>query len=94
MEKLYINKEDCCGCSACLNICPKHAIYMKHDEKGYLYPEIRKASCVSCGLCEKVCPLKDKEKNKKFEKIAYRPYTIFAFERRKVLILGKSNLLY
>ncbi|MBC5665707.1 4Fe-4S binding protein, partial [Dorea sp. NSJ-36] len=42
MEKLYINKEDCCGCSACLNICPKHAIYMKHDEKGYLYPEIRK----------------------------------------------------
>ena len=71
MEKLYINKEDCCGCSACLNICPKHAIYMKHDEKGYLYPEIRKDSCVNCGLCEKVCPLKDKEKNKKFEKIAY-----------------------
>ena len=69
MEKLYINKEDCCGCSACLNICPKHAIYMKHDEKGYLYPEIRKDSCVNCGLCEKVCPLKDKEKNKKFEKI-------------------------
>ena len=71
MEKLYINKEDCCGCSACLSICPKHAIYMKHDEKGYLYPEIRKDSCVNCGLCEKVCPLKDKEKNKKFEKIAY-----------------------
>lgn len=71
MEKLYINKEDCCGCSACLNICPKHAIYMKHDEKGYLYPEIRKDSCVNCGLCEKVCPLKEKEKNKKFEKIAY-----------------------
>ena len=43
----------------CLNICPKHAIYMKHDEKGYLYPEIRKDSCVNCGLCEKVCPLKD-----------------------------------
>ena len=57
MEKLYINKEDCCGCSACLNICPKHAIYMKHDEKGYLYPEIRKDSCVNCGLCEKVIRL-------------------------------------
>ena len=71
MEKLYINKEDCCGCSACLNVCPKHAIYMKHDEKGYLYPEIRKDSCVNCGLCKKVCPLKEKEKNKKFEKIAY-----------------------
>lgn len=71
MEKLYINKEDCCGCSACLNICPKHAIYMKQDEKGYLYPEIRKDSCVNCRLCEKVCPLKEKEKNKKFEKIAY-----------------------
>ena len=53
MEKLYINKEDCCGCSACLNICPKHAIYMKQDEKGYLYPEIRKDSCVNCRLCER-----------------------------------------
>lgn len=71
MEKLYINKEDCCGCSACLNICPKHAIYMKQDEKGYLYPEIRKDSCVDCKLCEKVCPLKEKVENKKFEKIAY-----------------------
>ena len=83
MEKLYINKEDCCGCSACLNICPKHAIYMKQDEKGYLYPEIRKDSCVDCKLCEKVCPLKEKEENKKFEKIAYGVKNKDEHEREK-----------
>ncbi|WP_092044807.1 4Fe-4S binding protein [Butyrivibrio sp. TB] len=25
MPDLYTNKDDCCGCSACLNICPKNA---------------------------------------------------------------------
>ena len=95
MEKLYINKEDCCGCSACLNICPKHAIYMKQDEKGYLYPEIRKDSCVNCRLCEKVCPLKEKEKNKKFEKIFHELFhnvkIAIKFNKLKKLAKPENN---
>lgn len=27
-------KEECCGCRACYNICPTKAIQMSHDEKG------------------------------------------------------------
>lgn len=60
MIELYTRKEECCGCSACANVCHKHAIHMEQDEKGYLYPVIEKELCVECGLCEKVCPLKEK----------------------------------
>ncbi|EPD59547.1 hypothetical protein HMPREF1215_01155 [Coprococcus sp. HPP0074] len=71
MKELYTKKEECCGCSACVNICPKHAIHMKPDTKGYLYPTIIQELCVECGLCEKVCPLKEQKKEDIFEKRAY-----------------------
>lgn len=54
-------KKDCCGCSACANVCPKQCISMKEDEEGFRYPEIDLQSCIDCGLCAKVCPIK-KEK--------------------------------
>ena len=37
---LYEDKRYCCGCGACKNVCPKHAIHMKEDEYGFVYPEI------------------------------------------------------
>lgn len=49
-------KENCCGCSACAQICPKHCISMREDNEGFLYPIADAATCVDCGLCEKVCP--------------------------------------
>ena len=52
-------KENCCGCSACFNICPKNAIIMKEDEKGFLFPDINNDICVNCGLCKKVCPIEN-----------------------------------
>lgn len=52
------NKTDCCGCTACANICPKNCITMISDEEGFLYPEVNKGLCINCGLCEEVCPVK------------------------------------
>ena len=46
-------KSDCCGCSACIQICPKQCISMNEDNEGFLYPEIEKDICINCGLCEK-----------------------------------------
>ena len=58
---LYSSKDRCCGCGACLNICPRHAIAMKEDELGFLYPEIREDLCVRCGLCKKVCAFQNRQ---------------------------------
>jgi len=66
-------KSKCCGCHACYNICPKQAITMKEDEKGFKYPVIDKEKCVNCNLCEKVCPI-IKDKKIENEPIAYAGY--------------------
>lgn len=50
-------KEDCCGCGACMQRCPKHCITMREDNEGFLYPIADKAACTNCGLCERVCPV-------------------------------------
>ena len=49
-------KEDCCGCNACVQRCPKHCIAMVEDQEGFSYPRINSNLCVDCGLCEKICP--------------------------------------
>lgn len=51
------DKEECCGCSACFERCPKQCIRMCADEEGFLYPNIFNDLCIDCGLCEKVCPV-------------------------------------
>ncbi|PWJ51570.1 Coenzyme F420 hydrogenase/dehydrogenase, beta subunit C-terminal domain [Faecalicatena contorta] len=56
---LFNDKKDCCGCGACFNICPKGAISMKQDDRGFLYPEIDDDKCVQCGMCNKVCAYKN-----------------------------------
>lgn len=50
------DKESCCGCKACYNICPKECIEIVADDEGFWYPEVNEQNCVNCGLCEKVCP--------------------------------------
>ena len=34
---LAFDKERCCGCSAFMCVCPKHAFSMQPDEEGFLY---------------------------------------------------------
>ena len=50
------DKHDCCGCSACVQRCPKQCISLKEDEEGFLYPKVNIDECIDCHLCEKVCP--------------------------------------
>ncbi len=56
MIELAQKKEDCCGCKACGDLCPKMAISFETDEEGFWYPVIHQEKCVECGMCERVCP--------------------------------------
>ena len=50
-------KQDCCGCNACAQICPKQCITMQEDDEGFLYPRVDTENCIDCHLCEKICPV-------------------------------------
>lgn len=49
------DKSQCCGCTACVNVCAHDAITMEPDVLGFLYPKVDESKCVNCGLCDKVC---------------------------------------
>ena len=53
--QIFPSKSECCGCSACKQICPKDAIAMKPDSEGFLYPQIDVSLCIECGACQKIC---------------------------------------
>ncbi|MBM4165103.1 MAG: hypothetical protein FJ222_11785 [Lentisphaerae bacterium] len=46
----------CCGCGACVAVCPCQCLTMQRDGEGFDYPLVDQAACVDCGLCRRVCP--------------------------------------
>lgn len=50
-------KYNCCGCAACVQVCPQQCISFNEDEQGFRYPLVDENCCIDCGLCEKVCPV-------------------------------------
>lgn len=72
-------KPDCCGCGACMDICPRNCISMVMKRDGFLYPEIDEKKCVHCGLCDRVCPVKavyDVRKKPKFYALQARESSV------------------
>ena len=54
---LFRDLEDCCGCGACVAICPQKAIKMITNQDFY-YPFIDRNLCIQCKICLKICPFK------------------------------------
>jgi ferredoxin len=48
---MYVDEELCCGCGACVEACPRHALSIV-DYKAVIDP----ARCDSCGQCVEACP--------------------------------------
>ena len=55
MPNIPVN--NCCGCSACYNICPKSAIKITYNREGFSYPLVDSNLCINCNKCELVCPI-------------------------------------
>lgn len=56
--------QDCVGCGACAEICPKKCIQLTENKEGFKYPTINTKNCISCKQCRKVCPALNSEKVK------------------------------
>lgn len=56
-------RADCCGCGACAEACPVHAIEMAPDSEGFAYPHTDAARCTHCGRCRTVCPMKPRPRS-------------------------------
>lgn len=50
---------ECCGCSSCVQVCPKQCISFDEDNDGFRHPLINTEKCIDCHLCEKSCPVLD-----------------------------------
>lgn len=85
MEKrvpvLWNHQKDCCGCSACLAVCPTNAIYMEMNERGFQYPKIDQDKCIGCHSCEKVCSYKTDLDSNVQSKAQYEIYGVKAKDR-------------
>ena len=66
--EIFTDKNECCGCTACENACPKNAITMQTDDEGFLYPVIDDALCVNCGICKNVCAFQNGCKKSQIQK--------------------------
>lgn len=54
------DRSKCCGCTACVNVCPVQCIVMRRDrEEGFDYPVANPDLCIGCGKCEEVCPVQN-----------------------------------
>lgn len=56
MSRVICNHDECTGCSACKDVCPKQCITMQPDDLDALHPVVDESICINCGLCEKTCP--------------------------------------
>lgn len=58
---IYGEKERCCGCGACADICPEGAVRMVQDREGFYYPEVDRSVCMECERCRWVCPMRTRK---------------------------------
>lgn len=52
MNIRILQKDECCGCTACMSCCPTNAIKMQPDYEGFLYPIVDDSKCIDCGMCQ------------------------------------------
>lgn len=85
-KDICIKPSICTGCEACANVCPRNAIIMTPDWRGFKYPQIDQKKCINCGLCQKTCPINTSIKPFKFGDAA-----VFVEKNKKYLTQASSG---
>jgi coenzyme F420-reducing hydrogenase beta subunit len=81
-----VDKQNCCGCYACYNICPPQCIHMQPDVEGFWYPVVEIDECTECGLCEQVCPILENMSAGNYDPLAYA-----CINNNEAIRLGSSS---
>ena len=74
----------CCGCGACMQICPAQCIAMQEDKEGFLYPQVDTRACNDCGQCEIICPIINQKQPKK-------PLVVYAAKNKNEKVRMQSS---
>lgn len=61
--------DKCCGCTACMSVCPKQCISMEVDGEGFLYPVVDQSLCIDCEACVRTCPFHHPAESHKPEEV-------------------------
>ena len=75
--------DNCCGCGACINVCPTGALSYSTDEFGFIRPQIDSTKCVFCGKCSRICP----EYN---DLVVNKPFNVYAAINKDNEVLKRS----
>jgi coenzyme F420-reducing hydrogenase beta subunit len=73
-------EKDCCGCAACVDLCPKKAISLKENENGYFFPFVNEDQCINCKLCEKNCHILHQDELKRNDLAYEKPYAAWTLD--------------
>lgn len=79
------NKNNCCGCSACMSVCPVKAISMQTDEEGFVYPVVDKEKCIKCGKCKNSCKFNGSTDD------SHEDFEVYAAKTKDRKVLEKSS---
>ncbi len=86
-------EEECTGCMACYNICPKNCITMEYNKYGELQPKIDESKCIHCNLCRKVC-LNNSPINKNTPVTAFATWSKDENDRKTSTSGAVASILY
>ena len=71
---MNIKNQICCGCAACVSVCPKSCIEMQCTKEGFYHASVIDEQCVDCGKCLSVCPVGKIVSGRKQPIAAYAAY--------------------
>lgn len=85
-KNIHRNNSMCCGCGACMAVCPCNAVQIKMDKDGFYSSFVDNDKCVSCGKCTKVCPYMIDQNDQEIAKSV-----LYSFKSNSADVLLKSS---
>lgn len=86
INPIIFQQNHCCGCGACVSVCPRKCLQLSRDNLGFRIIKIKeKDDCISCGKCRTVCPVFN------YQKIPEKMFKRFYGQVHDLDILNSSS---